>query len=151
MTPGRRGESPREPGRDAPGEGRRRLAGRLRGLLRGLSAERAERRLEALANDLRSARPRAEHLPRTTRERMLQSMPGWSFDPFSKAFEDPKRTTSETSEEAMDELLDAICAERGRGSLALRVRGLSAAQAARVRGYLGEGSELFVPGLEASS
>lgn len=82
---------------------------------------------------------------------MLQSMPGWSFDPFSKAFEDPKRTTSETSEEAMDELLDAICAERGRGSLALRVRGLSAAQAARVRGYLGEGSELFVPGLEASS
>ncbi len=132
---------------EVPDRARKGVAERIRASAR----RRAERRRDRLELDFRAARPRFEHIGRERLASLLERMPKWSFDRYSKTLENSSRTTFEVSAEALEELIDAVSEERSRGPLRLRVRGLSQAQAARVRGYLGEGSELFVPGSERPS
>lgn len=72
---------------------------------------------------------------------MLRTMTGWSFGHQSKAFV-PKKNPQNIVPERVDALLDAVI-DLGPDPVVLRVCGLLLREAARVCGYLGQGSALF--------
>lgn len=88
--------------------------------------------------DAVSASPMRQHLDKALRLRMLGAMPGWIFDQRSKAF-----VPNDDAPERFEELLDAVTDLQSE-VIVLRVSGLSATEAARVRGYLQTGSSLVV-------
>ena len=112
---------------------------------------RADRKAQknALARaDAILASPRRQHLDKPVREQMLSTMSGWSFDHKTKAFV-PKHaarhalstSVADSASDHFEELLDAIVDVRP-ATVVLRVSGLTLFEAARVRGYLTNGSML---------
>lgn len=108
-------------------------------------ADRKARKNALARQDAISANPRRKHLDKAVREQMLGAMPGWSFDHQLKAFVAIVGASASdgVSSDRLEELLDAVI-DLGPETVTLRVSGLTFSQAARVRGYLGQGSMLVI-------
>jgi len=106
-------------------------------------AERKARKNALAHQDAVSSNPRRQHLDKAVREQMLRTMTSWSFDHGRKAFVANGAARAGVTPDALEQLLDAVTA-LGATKLALRVANLTLKEAARVRGYLGQGSLLVV-------